>query len=275
MTGGSDNRRMPIIIKSEEEIAIMREAGCIVAEVLEILSAEVRPGLSTKRLDTIVQDEFQRRNVIPTFLGYLGYPAHVCVSVNDEVVHGIPGERVLEQGDIVSIDLGATHRGFVADSAVTVGVGRIGPECQRLLDVTYRSLWEGIRAARAGARLGVVSHAIQSYAEPRGFSVVREYVGHGVGRTMHEEPQVPNFGPPDRGPVLRKGMTLALEPMVNLGGWRTKRLDDEWTVSTLDGSPSAHFEHTIVITDGDPEVLTLRSNEEAPAAAAATAERGS
>ncbi len=268
---------MPIIIKSEEEIAIMREAGCIVAEVLEILSEEVRPGLSTKRLDTIVQDEFQRRNVIPTFLGYLGYPARVCVSVNDEVVHGIPGDRVLEQGDIVSIDLGATHRGFVADSAVTVGVGRIGPEYQRLLDVTYRSLWEGIRAARAGARLGAVSHAIQSYAEPRGFSVVREYVGHGVGRTMHEEPQVPNFGPPDRGPVLRKGMTLALEPMVNLGGWRTKRLDDEWTVSTQDGSPSAHFEHTITITDGDPEVLTLRSSEEAHAAApaATTAERES
>jgi methionyl aminopeptidase len=268
---------MPIVIKSEEEIAIMREAGCIVAEVLEILSAEVRPGLSTKRLDTIVRDEFQRRNVIPTFLGYLGYPARVCVSVNDEVVHGIPGSRILEQGDIVSIDLGATHRGFVADSAVTVGVGQVGPENQRLLDVTYRSLWEGIRAARAGARLGEVSHAIQSYAEPRGFSVVREYVGHGVGRKMHEEPQVPNFGPPDRGPVLRKGMTLALEPMVNLGSWRTQKHDDEWTVSTLDGSPSAHFEHTIAITDGDPEVLTLRRNEEALAGppAPATAERRS
>jgi methionyl aminopeptidase len=260
---------MAIVIKSEEEIAIMREAGRIVAAVLEILAAEVRPGLRTKRLDTIVRDEFKRRNVIPTFLGYLGYPARVCVSVNDEVVHGIPGSRILEEGDIVSIDLGATHRGFVADSAVTVGVGQINPENKRFVDVTYQALWDGIRAAQGGARLGAVSHAIQSYAEPRGFSVVREYVGHGVGRTMHEEPQVPNFGPPDRGPVLRKGMVLALEPMVNLGGWRTKRHDDQWTVSTMDGRPSAHFEHMIAITDGSPEVLTLRSNEEALIAPAA------
>jgi methionyl aminopeptidase len=268
---------MPVVIKSDEEIAIMREGGRIVGEVLQILAAEVRPGLSTKKLDRIVQDEFQRRNVTPTFLGYRGYPARVCVSVNDEIVHGIPGSRVLEEGDIVSIDLGATHRGFVADSALTVGVGQIAPETQRLVDATYQSLWQGIRAARAGARLGEVSHAIQSYAEPRGFSVVREYVGHGVGRTMHEEPQVPNFGPPDRGPVLRKGTVLALEPMVNLGGWRTKRHDDQWTVSTLDGSVSAHFEHMIAITAGDPEVLTLRSNEEALTAppAAATAERRS
>jgi len=253
---------MPIIIKSDDEIAIMREAGRIVAEVLGILAAEVRPGISTKELDTIVRDEYQRRSVIPTFLGYLGYPAHVCVSVNDEIVHGIPGSRVLQDGDIVSIDLGVTYQGFVGDSALTVGAGRIGPKEQRLIDVTYQSLWEGIRAARAGARLGEVSRAIQVCAEGQGFSVVREYVGHGVGRAMHEEPQVPNFGPPDRGPILRKGMVLALEPMVNAGGWRTKRHDDDWTVSTLDGGLSAHFEHTIAITDGDPEVLTLRSDEE-------------
>lgn len=253
---------MPIIIKSDDEIAIMRRAGRIVAEALENLVAEVRPGVSIKRLDTIVGDELQRRNAIPTFLGYLGYPARVCVSINDEIVHGIPGERVLQEGDIVSIDLGATHQGFVGDSALTVGVGRIGPEEQRLIDVTYRSLWEGIRAARPGARLGQVSHAIQTCAESHGYSVVREYVGHGVGREMHEEPQVPNFGPPDRGPVLRKGMVLALEPMVNMGDWRTKKHDNQWTVSTLDGSLSAHFEHTIAITDGEPEVLTLRSDEE-------------
>ncbi len=253
---------MPIIIKSDGEIAIMREAGRIVADVLEIVVGEVRPGLTIKKLDRIVQDEFERRKVVPTFLGYLGYPARVCVSVNDEIVHGIPRDRVLQEGDIVSIDLGATHQGFVADSALTVGAGRIGPEQQRLIDVTYRSLWKGIRAARPGARLGEVSHAIQTYAEAHGYSVVREYVGHGVGREMHEEPQVPNFGPPDRGPILRKGMVLALEPMVNVGDWRTKKHDDQWTVSTLDGSLSAHFEHTIAITDGEPEVLTLRDGEE-------------
>ena len=255
---------MPIIIKSDDEIAIMRRAGRIVAEVLELLAAEVRPGVLGKTLDRIVADEFQRRNVIPTFLGYLGYPAHVCVSVNDEIVHGIPGDRVLQEGDIVSIDLGATYQGFVADAALTVGVGQVTPEAQRLTDVTYQSLWEGIWAARPGARLGEVSHAIQSCAESHGYSVVREYVGHGVGREMHEEPQVPNFGPPDRGPILRKGMVLALEPMVNMGDWRTKKHDDQWTVSTLDGSLSAHFEHTIAITDGEAEVLTLRPNEHRP-----------
>jgi len=266
---------MPIIIKSEDEIALMREAGGAAAEVLEILAAEVRPGLIVKDLDRIVVSEFERRNVVPTFLGYHGYPACVCVSVNDEIVHGIPGKRVLNEGDIVSIDLGATVHGFVGDTALTVGVGRIGAEEQRLIDVTYRALREGIRAARPGARLGEVSHAIQTCAEAAGFSVVREYVGHGVGRAMHEEPQVPNFGPPDRGPVLRKGMVLALEPMLNVGDWRTKKHDDDWTVSTLDGSLSAHFEHTIAITDGEPEVLTRRSDE-APLSAepAAVADRG-
>jgi len=252
---------MPIIIKSDDEIAIMREAGRILAEVLEIVAAEVRPGLVVKELDTLVAEEFQRRNVVPTFLGYLGYPAHVCVSINDEIVHGIPGGRTLREGDIVGVDLGLTHRGFVADSALTVGVGQISAEAQRLIDVTHEALWEGIRAARPGSRLGEISHAIQTHAESCGFSVVREYVGHGVGRDMHEDPQVPNFGPADRGPVLRKGMVLALEPMVNVGDWRTKKHDDQWTVSTLDGSLSAHFEHTIAITDGEAEVLTLRKSE--------------
>ena len=257
---------MPIVIKSDDEIALMRESGRVVAEVLERLAAEVRPGLVVKELDRMVAEEYQRRNVVPTFLGYLGYPAHVCVSVNDEIVHGIPGNRALQEGDIVSIDLGATYRGFVADSALTVGAGQLSPEPQRLIDVTQQALWEGIRAARPGARLGEISHAIQTYAESFGYSVVREYVGHGVGRDMHEDPQVPNFGPADRGPVLRKGMVLALEPMVNVGDWRTKKHDDEWTVSTLDGSLSAHFEHTIAITDGEAEVLTLRRSERVPAA---------
>jgi methionyl aminopeptidase len=261
---------MPIIIKSDEEIAIMREAGRTLAAVLERLAAEVRPGLNIRELDRIAGDQFERRNVVPTFLGYLGYPARVCVSINDEIVHGIPIDRVLQEGDIVSIDLGCTHKGFVADSALTLGVGQIDSEKQRLIDVTYRSLWEGIQQARPGGRLGEVSHAVQACAESSGFSVVREYVGHGIGRDMHEDPAVPNFGPPDRGPVLRKGMVLAIEPMVNAGDWRTKKHDDQWTVSTLDGSLSAHFEHTIAITDGDPEVLTLRSDEAPLAASLAT-----
>ena len=248
---------MPITIKSDDEIAIIREAGSVVAQVLEILKKEARPGVATKELDAVVRREFAERGVTPTFLGYHGYPATVCVSVNEQVVHGIPGNKVLQEGDIVSMDLGATHRGFVADSAITVGVGRISPQAERLIRVTEEALWKGIEAARAGTPLGAISFAIQRHAEGAGFSVVREYVGHGVGREMHEEPQVPNYGPPDRGPVLRKGMALALEPMVNVGDWRTRRDNDNWTVSTLDGSLSAHFEHTIAITDGEAQVLTL------------------
>ena len=248
---------MPIILKSDEEIAIVREAGRVVAQVLEMLANEVRPGLVVKELDEIVRREYAQRGVTPTFLGYHGYPATVCVSVNDEVVHGIPGDRVLEEGDIVSIDLGATHEGFVADAALTVGVGRISREAEKLIQVTNDALWKGIEAARAGAPLGAISSAIQKHAESFGFAVVREYVGHGVGRQMHEDPQVPNYGPPDRGPILMKGMVLALEPMVNMGDWRTRRHDDNWTVSTIDGSLSAHFEHTIAIRDGSAEVLTL------------------
>jgi len=248
---------MPIILKSDEEIAIVREAGRVVAQVLEMLANEVRPGLVVKELDEIVRREYAQRGVTPTFLGYHGYPATVCVSVNDEVVHGIPGDRVLEEGDIVSIDLGATHEGFVADAALTVGVGRISREAEKLIQVTNDALWKGIEAARAGAPLGAISSAIQKRAESFGFAVVREYVGHGVGRQMHEDPQVPNYGPPDRGPILMKGMVLALEPMVNMGDWRTRRHDDNWTVSTIDGSLSAHFEHTIAIRDGSAEVLTL------------------
>jgi methionyl aminopeptidase len=248
---------MPIIIKSEEEIATIREAGRIVAQVLQVLAEAVRPGLVRKELDRIVRQEFAARGAKPTFLGYQGYPASVCVSVNEEIVHGIPDDRALREGDIVSIDLGATYKGFVGDAAITVGVGRLDAEAERLLRVTERALQKGVAAARTGVPLGAVSHAIQMEAEGEGFSVVREYVGHGIGREMHEEPQVPNFGPPDRGPILRKGMVLALEPMVNAGDWRTKRHDDNWTVSTLDGKRSAHFEHTIAITDGEAQILTL------------------
>ena len=248
---------MPIIIKSDDEIAIMRHAGRVVANTLRKLVDELRPGVVVKELDKVVRKEFEKAKVVPTFLGYHGYPATVCVSVNDEIVHGIPGKRVIQEGDVVSLDLGCTYEGFVADSALTVIVGTPRPGTEQLVDVTRESLTEGIRHARAGARLGEISHAIQTYIESRGFGVVREYVGHGVGREMHEEPQVPNYGPPDRGPVLKKGMVLALEPMVTMGDWRTRQMDDNWTVKTMDGSLAAHFEHTIAITEGEPEVLTV------------------
>jgi len=250
---------MPIIVKSEDEIAIMREAGRHVAEVLQILVDALRPGMVELELDEIVRKEFKKRNVIPTFLNYGPdpYPATVCVSINDEIVHGIPGKREIADGDIVSIDLGCTHRGFVADSALTVGVGEMTPEKQRLLDVGKESLWRGINAARGGGRVGDIGHAIQTYVEGEGFGLVREYVGHGVGRQMHEDPQIPNYGTPGTGPVLRPGMVIAIEPMVNLGTWETKRDPDNWTVRTKDGSLSVHFEHTLAITDGEPQVLTL------------------
>ncbi len=250
---------MPIIIKSDDEIAIMRQSGSIVAQTMQKLLAELRPGLVVKELDAIVRKEFAKHGVIPTFLGYAQppYPATVCVSVNDEIVHGIPGKRVLQDGDVVSIDLGCTYKGFVADHAVTAIVGTPKPGMRELVDVTREALEEGIRHLRPGNRLGEVSHAIGEYIEMRGYGVVREYTGHGVGRAMHEEPQVPNFGPADRGPVLKKGMVLALEPMVTVGDWRTRQLDDKWTVATMDGSWAAHFEHTIAVTEGDPVVLTV------------------
>jgi methionyl aminopeptidase len=248
-----------ITIKSDEEVKIMREAGRVVGQTLQILKEAVKPGFVVKELDKMVRKEYAKRGVIPTFLGYAEppYPATVCVSVNDELVHGIPGNRVIKEGDVVTIDLGATYKGFVGDSALTFGVGEISEEAQRLIKVTEESLWRGIRAARAGVRLGVVSNTIGEYIESQGYGVVREFVGHGVGREMHEEPQVPNYGPPDRGPILRKGMVLALEPMVTVGDWHTKKHADGWTISTLDGSLCAHFEHTIAITDGEAEVLTL------------------
>ena len=247
---------MGIIIKSEREIAIMRQAGRIVATVLDILSRQVRPGMKTKELDVIAAKEVERLGAKPSFKGYRGFPANVCVSVNDEVVHGIPGERVLHQGDIVSLDLGVSYMGFQGDAAITVGVGEIVSQAKELLAATKGGLKAGIAAAHAGGRLGDISAAIQNYAESKGYSVVREYSGHGIGREMHEEPQIPNFGLPGTGPVLQEGMTLALEPMVNVGDWRTRVGDDQWTVLTADGSLSAHFEHTIAITDGESEVLT-------------------
>jgi methionyl aminopeptidase len=246
-----------IVVKSRDEIAIMKEAGRIVSGVRDLLVDSLRPGMVELELDEIVRREFKKAGVTPTFLGYHGYPATVCVSINDEIVHGIPGTREIQDGDVVSIDIGCTYEGFVADTAVSVGVGNVSPEAQKLIDVTREAVWRGIRAARAGSKTGDIGHAIQTYVEGEGLAIVREYVGHGVGRQMHEDPQVPNYGKPGTGTPLRPGMVIAIEPMVNLGDWRTKRDDDEWTVRTIDGALSAHFEHTLAITDGEAEVLTL------------------
>jgi len=247
---------MSIVIKSDQEMAAMRQGGRIVATVLEVLKLQVRPGMKTEELDVIAARELERLGAKPSFKGYRGFPSNLCVSVNDEIVHGIPGKRVLHEGDIVSLDFGAIFMGFQGDAALTVGVGNISPEAEQLIETTEGALKAGIAAACHEARLGDISAAIQHYAESRGYSVVREYTGHGIGREMHEEPQIPNFGLPGRGPVLKKGMTLALEPMVNIGDWRTRLGDNHWTVFTSDGSLSAHFEHTIAVTDAEPEVLT-------------------
>ena len=248
---------MSIVIKSDQEVATMRQAGRIVATVLEMLKLQVRPEIKTEELDVLTAREVERLGAKPSFQGYRGFPANLCVSVNDEIVHGIPGKRVLREGDIVSLDFGAIFDGIQGDAAITVGVGKVSPQAKQLMETTEGALKAGIAAAHAGARLGDISAAIQRYAESRGYSVVREYTGHGIGQQMHEEPQIPNFGLPGRGPVLKKGMTLALEPMVNIGDWHTRIGDNHWTVFTSDGSLSAHFEHTIAVTDGEPEVLTI------------------
>jgi methionyl aminopeptidase len=253
---------MGIIIKSDAEIAIMREAGRITAKVLEILASRVKPGMRTEELDAIAEKEVKPFGAVSSFKGYRGYPSNLCVSVNDEIVHGIPGKKILLDGDIVSLDFGVIYKGFQGDAARTVAVGNISAEARKLIEVTEGALKAGIKAAYNGNRLGDISASIEEYAESRGYNVVREYTGHGIGRNMHEDPQIPNTTKSllgmmkGTGPVLKKGMTLAIEPMVNIGGWGTKVDDNGWTVRTRDGSLSAHFEDTIAITDGKPEVLT-------------------
>ncbi len=240
----------------------MRQSGRIVAEILKIVSEKIKPGMKTKEMDIIAASELKKRGAESSFKGYRGYPATICVSINDEIVHGIPGDRLLKEGDIVSLDFGAIYQGFHGDAAVTIPVGKVSDEAKRLIETTKGTLKRGIAAARDGANLGDVSAAIEEYASSRGYSLVREYTGHGIGRKMHEEPQIPNtteppYGlQPGTGPVLKKGMTLALEPMLNIGDWRTRVDEDRWTVRTADGSLSAHFEHTIVVDDVEPEVLT-------------------
>ena len=245
-----------ILLKSEREIRCMREAGRIVALALDAVGKVVEPGITTQELDELARRTIVEHGAKPAFKGLYGFPANICVSVNCEVVHGIPGSRKLAEGDIVSVDCGAEIDGFNGDSAITIPVGIVSPEIARLIEETRNALYKGIEQAIAGNRVGAISHAVQTYAEKAGFGVVREYVGHGIGRSMHEEPEVPNFGFADRGPLLKAGMVLAIEPMINLGARAVKSTDDGWTVVTRDGKPSAHFEHTVAIMPDGPEILT-------------------
>lgn len=245
-----------IILKSLQEINTMRRAGAIVAEVLTLLKSKVRPGITTLELEKIAEEETKKRKAVPAFKGYKGYPWCLCTSINEQVVHGMPSKRVLNEGDILSIDFGVKFDGFYGDSAVTLPVGVVSETAERLIRVTEESLWKAIEAARAGNRLYDVSSAVQRHVESHGLSVVREFVGHGIGRELHEPPQVPNFGIPGQGIRLKPGMVLAIEPMINVGGWAIKVLGDGWTAVTADGSLSAHFEHTVAITEDGPLVLS-------------------
>jgi methionyl aminopeptidase len=246
-----------IHIKTPAEIEIMRQSNCLVARTLQKLREAVKPGITTKELDEIAERSIRAGGATPAFKGYRGYPASLCVSINEEVVHGIPDSRQLREGEIVSMDLGALLNGYYGDAAITVPVGQVSEEAQRLMEVTQQALAKGIEQATDGNRLFDISHAIQSWVEALGLSVVRDYVGHGIGRSLHEDPQIPNFGPPHHGPRLRPGMVLAIEPMINVGTWQVKVLDDGWTVVTADRSLSAHFEHTVAITDGKANILSL------------------
>lgn len=246
-----------IELKGAPEISAMRDGGAIVAAILDLLSTAAKAGVSTLELDKLAHDQLIKRGAKPAFLGYHGFPGSLCVSINSEVVHGIPSAKSkLKEGDLVSLDFGVIVRGFFADAAVTVGVGRISPEAQRLMDVTEQSLAKGIEAMAPDARLGDVSAAVQKHVEAAGFSVVRDFVGHGIGRALHEDPPVPNYGKAGTGMRLAPGLVLAIEPMVNIGGCEVKTLEDGWTAVTKDGSLSAHFEHTIVVTKEGREVLT-------------------
>lgn len=246
-----------IILKSKEEVAKIASACRIVAESLSALKDFIKPGMTTKELDLFVEERIRERGGVPAFKGYRNFPATLCISINEEVVHGIPSDkRVIQSGDIVGLDLGAIYEGYYGDSAVTVAVGDVTPEAKRLIQVTEESLYAGIKQAQEGGRLSDISHAVQSHVEAFGYSVVTDFVGHGIGRSLHEEPQVPNFGPAGRGPRLREGMVLAIEPMVNMGKSAVRILEDKWTAVTADGMLSAHFEHTISITKDGPVILS-------------------
>lgn len=246
-----------IIIKNNKEIALMREAGKLVGETLLLIEEKVRPGITTAELNRIAEEFITKHGAKPSFKGLYGFPASLCISVNEQVVHGIPGGYVLKDGDIISVDCGAQLSGFHGDAARTFAVGNITEEAKKLINVTKESFFKGIEYAKVGNRLTDISHGIQSYVEANGFSIVRDFVGHGIGRVVHEDPDIPNFGRPGKGPKLAVGMALAIEPMVNIGNYKVKTLNDNWTVVTSDGSLSAHYENTIVILPDGPEILTL------------------
>ncbi len=246
-----------VIIKNSEQLTLMRQAGKITAQALMVAREAIKPGVSTKEVDTKIRNFIEKCGAVPSFLGYNGFPGSACISLNREVIHGIPSSKVIiREGDIVKVDVGARYRGYNGDSARTFPVGKVSDEALRLISVTEESFYEAMKVARHGNRIGDIGHAVESFVISNGFSVVREYVGHGIGRELHEDPQVPNYGNAGRGVRLYSGMTLAIEPMVNAGGRDVKVLKDGWTVETLDGKLSAHYENTIAITDGDPIILT-------------------
>ena len=246
-----------IVLKTEQEIGYMRAAGRIVGQTLELIKKAISPGITTQELDHIAEQFIRRAGGVPAFKGYCGFPASICSSINEQVVHGIPGPRPLKEGDVISIDIGVKLNRYYGDAAITVPVGEVDAEILKLLSVTEQALNKGIEQAIKGNRLSDISHAVQLHAEAYGYGVVRDYVGHGIGQRMHEDPQIPNYGPPGRGPLLKSGMTLAIEPMINYGTPDVEVLADDWTVVTVDRKISAHFEHTVAITEGEPEILTL------------------
>jgi len=245
-----------IPLKSEKDLEMMRKSGKILARIMKKVEEFIAEGVSTQEIDSLAEELMKQENVIPAFKGYKGYPASACTSINEEIVHGIPDGRKLKAGDIISIDLGVNYQGYFSDAAFTLGVGRINPKKKKLIEVAKKSLSEGIKQARPENYLSNISFAIQSYVEKHGFSVVRQFVGHGIGCNLHEDPEIPNFGLPNFGPTLKSGMVLAIEPMVNMGTWESKILDNGWTAVTKDGLPSAHFEHTVAITEKGAEILT-------------------
>lgn len=251
---------MAIHIKSDHEISLMREAAEILIEAHELVAEHIRVGVTTRELDHVAEKFIKGKNAYPSFLNYNGYPASACISINEEVVHGIPSKRKLQEGDIVSVDLGVYYKGYHSDAARTYAVGKISDDKLKLMKVTEESFFEGLKYAKPGYHLNDISSAIGAYAEKHGYGVVRDLVGHGIGKQLHEEPQVPNYNTPRRGPKLQKGMVLAIEPMINMGTCEVRVLDDDWTFVTRDGSPSAHYENTVVITDDIPEILTLRKD---------------
>lgn len=248
---------MAVSIKSEREIQLMRESCKILAKIYEELEKAIRPGVSTKELDTLAEKLIRGYGCVPNFLNYNGFPGTICASVNEEVVHGIPGNRILKDGDIISIDCGCIYKGYHSDAARTYAVGNISKEVQQLMDVTKQAFFEGIKMAKAGNHLYDISNAIDDFVSPYGYGIVKDLVGHGIGTALHEDPQIPNFRQKRKGLLLQPGMTLAIEPMINMGTWEVEWLDDNWTVVSRDGLPSAHYENTILITEGEPEILTL------------------